>query len=544
MVTGSEAIELADDYKRPPEAIGYHQLDEGYDMNIDTGNKEDLIDVKTKQAELIMEQMGTSGKYQYYILVFFSIISFGTGFMVYLIAYVITSPLSECPDLTYSTGYRFCSEQEACDLISQGKPARVYFTTDGWSKQYNMACDSADVRESTVMLLLCVKAVLAMPILVLIDIYGRKFGMLLSYAYVLIGIIISQSIDSFVWKAIGLGILNCTEISYSCLAAVIVTECTSKRTKFRSTIISLVFLAYGLGTIAINFFAYISTQADFLLLLTFGSVGILGFPALFLWESPMYLLEKGDVDGFERVVAQIGKYNNRQLTADADHGKRMVRLRHLVQQCNERQQELEKTNSLYRYPILAILFTKTYLWSLLVLSVIGTNFTWVYYGISVNIEDLGLKDIQINGIIFGITQAFGYLILVPYASGMDRRKWCIIFQIILLIGAGILLATSILFDTNSTKVQLSQTIVSCFLCGLPLSCAYTLFYMLVSELFPAELRGTANSLVMLASNLFGILAPTVGKKFEQFDIHNLVGCSIVGIVALPLTFTLRKTRFK
>ena len=543
MVPASEGIELAGEYKRPPDAIGYHQLDESDDMNIDTGNKEDLVDDKTKQAELIMEQMGTSGKYQYYILVFFSIICFGTGFMVYLISYVITSPLAECPDLRYSTGYRFCSEQEACDLISQGKPAKVYFTTDGWSKQYNMVCDSADVRESTLMLLLCVKAVLAMPILVLSDIYGRKFGILLSFACVVTGTIISQSIDSFVWKAVGLGILNCTEISYSCLVAVIVTECTSDRTKFRSTIVSLVFLAYGIGTIAINLFAYISTKADFLLLLTFGLVGILGIPALFLWESPMYLLDKGDVDGFERVVAQIRKYNIRQPTADADHDIRMARLRHLVQLCDE-QQKLEKSNSLYRYPILAILFTKRYLWSLLVLSVVGTNFTWVYYGISVNIEDLGLKDIQINGILFGITQALGNLILVPYAPRMDRRKWCIIFQIIMLIGAGVLLAISIFFDTNSSKVQLSQTIVSCFLCGLPLSSAYTIFYMLVTELFPAELRGTANSLVMLASNLFGILAPTVGHKFEQFDIHNLVGCSIVDIVELPLTFTLIKTQIK
>ena len=193
-----------------------------------------------------------------------------------MISYLAPDPIAECADQTMPGIYRYCTESEACNLIKTGGHAKIYFDTDGWSKKYSMVCDKSGQREMSLTLLLVINSVVAMLVLLFSDIYGRLFGMWATVSCLVVGTLMGVFVDDFMAKMVGLGILVCTEVAYTALFTVYVTEITSANTKLRSFGIGLFFLGYGLGCVVINFFAYISTDANFLLLLTSGILAVGG----------------------------------------------------------------------------------------------------------------------------------------------------------------------------------------------------------------------------------------------------------------------------
>jgi hypothetical protein len=89
-------------------------------------------------------------------------------------------------------------------------------------------------------------------------------------------------------------------------------------------------------------------------------------------------------------------------------------------------------------PLLEILTTKLYLFQLLVLSLQGGVLWAVFYGMATSVQDLGLKNVNENGIFFGIFQCIGYMSVLPFIHKQKRKKWTIVYQIITMTGAIVL----------------------------------------------------------------------------------------------------------
>ena len=258
----------------------------------------------------------------------------------------------------------------------------------------------------------------------------------------------------------------------------------------------------------------------------------------------MFELDRGNLDRFEKLATRIGKINGIKIEDEMQHSSKIDQLRTLISQSQEISKHQKSRSIMYRYPILALLSSKMYFRRFLIFSIIACNMYCIFLGMIVNIQGLGMKDIKLNGIIFGVTQSIGYMVVIPFAEKMPRKIWSIIFQFIILGGSGILIAMSLMLNQNNITVQLAESIVSCIMFAIPLSAMFTIIFMHVAESFPPELRGTANSLVMLTSNLFAMLTPYFGDIANDIGLHFVVGCSVVCFISLPLAFTLKETLFK
>ena len=506
--------------------------------------KYDMIEQKLDMGESILDSINPGGRYQYCLLVIAFSLAVGIGFIVYLTAYLTPDPIPECADLSNPGVYKLCLESEACSLLRQGKDAKLSVISGSWTDLYGLTCDKSKLRKDGMTLMIFMNALMPLFALYLSDMYGRTTGFALSFLCLILGFIMSYFVKDYMIGMAGIGLMNACCTSYPCLYTVYATEVTTSKTRLRSIIVGMSFFGYGLGCIVVNFFAYISTAPAFLLLLTFGITGVPGFFCLFLVESPIFELDRGNLDRFEKLISIIGKFNVVKIEDAMQHSNKIDQLRTLVSQSDEISKYQKSRSIMYRYPILALLSSKIYFSRFLILSIIACNLYCISFGMTINIQGLGMKDIKLNGVIFGITTSVGHMVVIPYAEKMPRKLWNIIFQFIMLAGTGILIAMSLMLDQNNNMVQLAESIVSCVMLAIPLSALFTIFFMHVAESFPPELRGTANSLVMLTSNLFSMLTPYFGEIANDAGLHFMVGCSMIGLISLPLAFTLKETLVK
>jgi len=173
------------------------------------------------------------------------------------------------------------------------------------------------------------------------------------------------------------------------------------------------------------------------------------------------------------------------------------------------------------------------------MSVMGGGIYMIFYGLAYSIQDLGLEKINYNGIFFGITQSVGYLAILPFAHKMPRKKWMIIFQIIILFGASILFFLSGLKDTELIRIM-KIGVSTCILAAIN-SCQFVFFYTYISELFPTKIRGIANALILFTSKMIGSLSPFAEAFSKNYNLHILVGCAAVTVFSLPLSFFIKET---
>ena len=507
--------------------------------------KYDLLERKLDIGESILDSINPRGRYQFWILVIAFTLAVGTGFVVCLPSYLAPDPIPECADLSNPGVYKLCLESEACALLRQGKDAKLRLVSGSWTDLYGLTCDKAYHRKDGMTVMIFMNGSMPLFALYLSDIYGRTTGFAFSYLCLILGFSMSYFVNDYIIGMAGIGLMNgCCGVVYACLFTVYSTEVTTSKTKLRSIIVGMSFLGYGLGSIVVNLFAYISTAPAFLLMMSFGITGVPGFLCLFLVESPMFELDRGNLDKFEKLITRIGKFNGVKIEDDMQHNSRIDQLRTLVAQTQEISKYQKSRSIMFRYPILALLSSKMYFRRFLIFSIIACNLYCISFGMTVNMQGLGMKDINLNGIIFGVTQSIGYMVVIPFAQKMPRRLWSIIFQFIMLGGSGILIGMSLMLDQNNNTVLLAESIVSCVMFAIPLSAMFTIIFIHVAESFPPELRGTANSLVMLTSNLFAMLTPYFGDIANDIGLHFGVGCSVVCFISLPLAFTLKETLFK
>lgn len=163
----------------------------------------------------------------------------------------------------------------------------------------------------------------------------------------------------------------------------------------------------------------------------------------------------------------------------------------------------------------------------------------IFYGLAYSVQELGLKSINYNGIFFGITQAVGYLVMIPFIHKMPRKFWTIIFQILTLFGIGILAYLSHFED--SEKIRIMRAAVSTLILTVINSAQFPIFFAGLSEMFPSKLRGVSNALILFLCKMTGSFSPYLSTLAKNNGYHIMVGCCLFTIISLPLTFLQTET---
>lgn len=164
----------------------------------------------------------------------------------------------------------------------------------------------------------------------------------------------------------------------------------------------------------------------------------------------------------------------------------------------------------------------------------------VFYGLTISIQDLGLKNTTENGIFLGVTQTIGYFLSLPFAHKMKRKTWSIIFQLICLSG-GIGLAYLSKYCQRTELVRFLETVLSTCVIATVNSAQFPILYSYVSEIYPTKIRGLANAMILFFGKLFGALAPFMENISLNLGFHVLVGCSALLVVSIPMSFTIKET---
>ena len=252
-------------------SVGYMTMD----VTTLAEQKYDLLEQKLDIGESILDSINPGGRYQYCLLVIAFLLAVGTGFVLYLTAYLAPDPIPECADFSNPGVYKICSESEACTLMGQGKAAKLTVMSGSWVDIYGLACDKAYLRKDGMKLMLFMNGFMQLFALYLSDIYGRTTGFAISFLCLIVGFCMSYFVKDYIIGMAGIGLMNaCCSVVYACLLTVYATEVTTSKTRLRSIIVAIYFFGYGLGCTIVNFFAYISTAPDFLLLLSFCIAGV------------------------------------------------------------------------------------------------------------------------------------------------------------------------------------------------------------------------------------------------------------------------------
>lgn len=165
----------------------------------------------------------------------------------------------------------------------------------------------------------------------------------------------------------------------------------------------------------------------------------------------------------------------------------------------------------------------------------------IFYGYSTSIEHLGLDNLILNGIVYGIVQTISYILMsfvVPY---MQRKKWLLIFQGSTVFFTVVLALLSKFLDKEKAFVKYSIAFVNIIVLGF-LNCAcFSLIYSYISELFPTRIRGMANSLTLFLGRIAGSFAPYLGTLAKDNGFNIMVGCGLTAFLCFPLLFFLDET---
>ena len=447
-----------------------------------------------------------------------------------------------------------CKEEQACDYLKRGLPAELHFIEpDNWTQKYNLVCDRAYIRKHSRTIVLVINTIFSLFLLSCSDTYGRRRLFQLASLLVACGMVAAVVLPVFYLKMVGLAMATGAEATFSGLFTIYINENTTPDSKLRSYLVTIGFFGYALGCSIFNAIAYYSMKSDFIILVTAISLIACVIPSfLFYFETPYYLFKKGRVTELFCTLMGIHRTNSGSKASDPSQQQSVEdflisafgfgdseKSKEFFRDTEIRLVKLEKEKVVGKVPLLIIMRSRPLFFHLLALTMMGGLLYTTFYGMSINIDKLGYDDLRLNGILLGAMQALGYLLVVPFTYRMKRRRWSIIFQAMIL--ACNLYLMLLPRDSNSSDVKFQQTAVSTLLMPTVISAVFPLFYIYITEVFPSEVRGTANATILFLARLVGSFAPFFESLSEHFNVHILVGCSLLVFVSLPLSLGMKET---
>ena len=295
-------------------------------------------------------------------------------------------------------------------------------------------------------------------------------------------------------------------------------------------------MSSSLGVVFVNLLSFVLTSADSLLVGVFCLLCFLFYPNLVcLLESPLWLVRQKKYGQATEVLKQIGIMNNRKIPdvllqhfLEALQGSQVV---HKLDEMQGKLSLLGKAKLIFANP--------TYTKQLLILCSISSALYTLFYGMLTSVQDLGLKTFQFNGILVGITQAMGFVVVLRFVTVHKRKAGLLFIQSTLLFGGYLLVCMS--FWEQSAVTRLIEGGISTLWISTVISSLFSFLYVTNAESFPTQVRGLAVGIILLCGKLVGSLAPYVNLFSKLMKVHVLAGSSILMFLSIILTMFLRET---
>lgn len=278
------------------------------------------------------------------------------------------------------------------------------------------------------------------------------------------------------------------------------------------------------------------TDANKLILGIITLLSILLYPNfVMLKESPMWLLRQKRFKEAVEVFSEIAKVNGRPLPPIY-----FDKFRQSLEENQVQQKEDDANQKLSIGAKLRLLFLNNeYLKPLLILSVTSASLFCVYYGMTTSVQDMGLSTVQLNGMVVGVTQAAGFIIVLRHLPKTRRKVALLAIQGLLLTGAYLLICVS--FLPKGYWVNLLNGFVSTVCMSTVLSSMFSFLYVANAESFPTQIRGLAVGIILLTGKLLGSCAPYINLFSKHMKVHVMVGSSLPLFISIIACMFLKET---
>lgn len=294
----------------------------------------------------------------------------------------------------------------------------------------------------------------------------------------------------------------------------------------------------SLGIIAFNILTHFTKNATTLTLVVLSVLIVCTLiPLIYIEESPEFMLYSRDSKKYMDLLEKYRKLNNHDHDHVHSHRESFDRfITDHYELLNKFEDPSKRNNQLHKMSKLS-----SYVKDIMILSLVGGFMNTTMASIVLHLNVLSFSSITKNGIILGAMGVLSNLLTFPILKRMPRRKWLFIFQLAMIL-SGVFLFLTYSFSPRSTDFfKISNLAVPVVIVGIIVNAMWVPYYCYVSEVFPVDVRGMANSFIQVIANLIPVCSPFLFTLAEYYDVHFLVGSCLVGLVSAPLTLFLKET---
>lgn len=491
-------------------------------------------------VDYIQQSIENSKRYQYGMVIYFSLTSILCATSLYLTSFLLADPLFHC---TNENGQLVgCNEKKFCELNAnnQNDPSvrnLINFQYNSWIKEYDQICNYSYIRllwQSGITLFAALSALLTG---VLSDVYGRTKTQYVALISMLILAFLYSFIDNMAAKIAGFIIFGGIQGIHKAQFVYMISESSDSNCQIRQRSLTIYSTFFALGGILVSIISYQVTNANALYIICVVSSLLVIFPMIFLFgDTPKWLYSKGKFEEFFKTVSRISEANGNY------HSPEQLKI---LSKIGENQMipepQKEKRCNICCNNIKKICQSKDLRYKVIVLFLMASCFYISYYGLTYNSGLMGAHSLQVNVMITCFVEACTFMILTFFVTFLKRRIGTICCIIAVLIG--VLALFLVMFDSSDSKIrQWTETFIVGFFIKICLSVLSYIVYIYGSELFPSSFRGTASGLAQNLGKLMSVMSPLLIELcVGTLKIHPMIGLTVQFPFCLPLVFHMPET---
>ena len=474
------------------------------------------------------------GRYQHLLTASLVVGFMASAFVYTLFGLATPSPTAVCEmQGHHGPVMKTCTEHEACRRLAEGKHVEFIFKYDNWVKDYDLYCSRTKIRAAGESTMLTISPILSTIVLYLSDFKGR---LVLVYACALLYVVGSVGtllVDDFIGKSAMMGLANTPEDVYGPLLAIVTSEYTVHEARFEHLLTLVGWIALPLGKVLSSLLAFVSLDVTYLTWCTVVACCLGGIaPVLAFKESPVFLLLSKDSEKLMTTLDETRSMNKLGQNTDLRQ-KTLAAIDHMIKE----NPDFAKSEF---SPLKTILTNRSLLLNVVAMCLIGTYFQTVFTALALNLGQIGNDNVLVNSIVLAAVQLVGAFMAIPIIEKM-KPSGCVIWSHIVLILSGLaLLAVGLTMDPDQARTKDINLFISGIIIPFAISTALPAFFIYVTDLFPSKVNGTAFSVISIVLGILTSGEPWLTKYSQYYGYHFMVGCTLPGIVSLPLIFLLKE----
>lgn len=308
-------------------------------------------------------------------------------------------------------------------------------------------------------------------------------------------------------------------------------------------------IGYGLGSIFLGILTFWIKDSKSLILVILILYVVLLLPGFLIKETPKWLYKKNRVNSLYSNLKSLAKFNNVGgfNFGEPNESKIKKKLGLFSFKLDQNHYEIKKRKQIGdKNPFFVFLEN---LWSIFVYPYGITTFVFIMVGFSlgslfysciISVSDLGLRKVQYNQILLGVSQIVGSIAGYVILPKVPKKKATQIFLSIFVAISFVLWLLS--YFKKSPGLMTIETIVSTLGIFSGVAVMFCIFNTYIIQTYPVEYRGLAFGIIVLGGKILCTWTKYMIDVSLDLGLSPLVIPCLPSLVAIPFTFLLKEVR--